>query len=162
MKKALCILLIFTVQLGYSQKKYRNFRKQLVGLTCRDEHRVEHAKINIPLLEKYIADSPKDYDAYYDLAMSYFSLMGDSNSRAVYAQKAINANLHYLQLAPQKMKYLAHWNNATIKSWLKDCEGALKELDAAKQLFKLRRKYWDDESEREIRKSCSQSVMISK
>lgn len=155
MNKALCLLLIFTVQLGYSQKKYRKFREQLAGLTCKDKHPVEHAKTNIPLLEKYIAQHPNYYDAYYDLAMSYFSLLADSNSRAVYAQKAIDANLHYLQLAPQKMKYLAHWNNAIIKSGLKDCIGAIEELDAAKQLYKLRKKYWDGESEKEIRGKCS-------
>lgn len=162
MKKALCILLIFTVQLGYSQKKYRNFRKQLVGLTCRDEHPVEHANKNIPLLEKYIADFPDDYDAYYDLAMSYVSLLGDSTLGKVYAQKSIAANLKYIQLAPKKMKSYGYSNNAVIKSWLKDCTGAIEDLDKAKQLFMYPQKMWDAQSEREIRKSCSQSVMISK
>lgn len=159
MKVFAAVLLVCLFNFSFSQKQYSKFRKTLNGLTCSDTAQVKHSIENIPQLENWIKNHSKDYGAYYDVAMCYFTLStSDSLNQGKFAGKCIENNNRYIQLAPSKKKYTGYWNNATIKCWLKDCTGAIEDLNKAKQIFYYNKKWWDSKSEEEIRKRCKSAT----
>ena len=139
MKLSLIILFFLIYQIAVSQKEYRKFRQTLPGLSCTDSSQYDHALHNIPLLEKWVSQQPRHYGAYYDLAVEYCSMcFGDTLPISEWSQKSIAANNKFIEVAPQKMKYRGYWNNAVLKGWLKDCNGAIEDLNMAKIFFRYR------------------------
>ena len=156
MNKFILFILIFAFHFCDAQKQYSKFRKTFHGLTCSDTAAVKHSIENIPQLENWIKNHPKDYGAYYDVAMCYFTLStADSLNQKKFADKCIENNNRYVLLAPSKKKYSGYWNNATIKCWLKNCTGAIEDLNKSKKIFHYNKKWWDNKSEEEIRKRCA-------
>jgi hypothetical protein len=159
MVKMFLAVFLLSAELTNAQATYLKYRKTLEGLSCNDTQDLKHSRQNIPLLEKWISGHPRHYDAYYDLAMCYFSLSGaDSLNRKLYSERCIQSNKQYIRLAPRKSKYRGYWNNALVKCWLKDCEGAIADLNKAKEAFKLKARYWDANSEKGIKKKCEALV----
>lgn len=152
----LIIFLLLITNSVFSQKEYRKFRETMNGLTCNDPNAVSNAKVNIPILEKHIENHPEHYNAYYDLAMEYYTLaVSDSVNKTFYITKCVETNEHYIAIAPKKMKHRGYWNNAIMRGWAKDCEKALSDLEMAWILTPRKmKKYWDETSAQLTRDKC--------